>query len=198
MRKGLMISAALAALLAGCAPGDEYAMSRKDAYIKLAALTIDPSQKAPFIMLDQPVHGNGLNRIVFGAEDDAPGFGCVANLSELAPEKTKIALKCHGAAGDGASNGMAHNMLRDRLIELIDATLTNRAYNPENASSTASRWPGDGVDGSIGGAVGQAMKMDADMKRDMREMKAQDEESQREQAVNQPDSGQGYDPSPPE
>jgi hypothetical protein len=196
MKSALALLCASAAL-AGCAPGDEYGMSRKDAYLKLARLEIEPSQQAPFIMLDQDVRGNGLNEVNFGATPDAPGFGCLARLTELAPDSTKVTLTCHGAAGDGASNGMAHNMLRNRLIELIDATLNDRAYNPSNAGSTASRWPGDGVDGSIGGAMGQALKMDADTRRDLHEMKMQEQQDEAEKVVSQPDSAEGTDPNPP-
>jgi len=190
-------SVALCALLAGCGAADEYGLSRKDAYLKLARLEIEPSQQAPFYMLDQSVHGNGLNKITFGADADSPAFGCLASLTELAPEKTKVALACHGAAGDGAGNGMAHNMLRDRLIGLIDATLRDYAYDPSNIGSTASRWPGDGVDGSIGGAMGQALKMDADTRRDLHDMKVQDEQEEAEKTVSEPDAAQGSDPNPP-
>ena len=177
-------------------------MSRHDAYIRLARVQIEPSKSAPFMSLEMPVSGNGLSTLRFGADDESYGFGCTAKLNEIAPVKTKVTLTCDRGATEaiahGAEDGVLHAMMRHRLIELIDATLKGRAYNVERANSTAARWPGDGVDGSIGGAVAQALKMDAQMRRDLKDMKQMDADDRRgmsDRTAELPDAAQGSDPS---
>lgn len=185
--------ALLAVPLAGCGAGDEYAMARKDVYVALARIAYEPSPQAPWGTTDFSVHGNGFNSLRFGADPDAPGFGCTVRLTELAPEKTKIAVECTRELAGVAVDGMLHNMLRNNLIEAIDSTLKGRPFDESRANATAAGWPGDGVDGSIGHAVGEAVRMDAEMRRDRREMDAEAEEARREREV-QPASGQGIDP----
>lgn len=197
-RKALVTVAAFSSLLAGCGAADEYSLARKDVYVKLARIAIEPSRTAPWGMIDFDVHGNGLDMLTFGAEEDAVGFGCTVRLRALAPDKTKIAVDCKKQTGGDAASGMLHVMLRNNLIEVIDATLDGRPVDQTRASATAAGWPGDGVDGSIGGAVGKSLKMDADMRRDLKQMKENAAADAAEQAVSQPDSAEGADPSPPE
>lgn len=184
-----------AMLLAGCGAADEYAIPRKEVYLRLARIQMEPSPQAPFGNRPMDVRGNGLNRITFGADEDAPGFGCIADLAEPAPGRTKIKLTCHGAAGEGASDGMAHSMMRNSLIELIDASIDGRAYQPGYAAATAAGWPGDGNDGSYAGMVASAIKMDADIKRDIRESEMRERESAADRAAENPDPATGMEPS---
>ena len=58
--------------------------------------------------------------------------------------------------------GLVAKMRRNSVIELVDATLRDRAYDPKRASdgTTASFWPKDVIDhGDLNSAVVQALEM---------------------------------------
>lgn len=165
------ITLASVVMLAGCAEPDEYAMSRKDAYDKLMTAKIESSGTGPFFRLETTIDGNGGSEVIYDASGSMAHHACTMKLTELAADNTKVAVICEGGgAGDGAAAGMAHHMIRNRVIELVDATLTSRPFDPQrDEGSTAYRWPNDGVDGSVGTAAKNALKMEADIKRDIAE-----------------------------
>jgi hypothetical protein len=83
-------------------------------------------------------------------------------------------------------------MMRGRVIEMVDAALTGRTFNPAYANGlTAMRWPGDGVDGSYAGMVGAALKMQSDSQKDIREAEARSKELEAEEIAERPNSAQG-------
>ncbi len=175
----IVLMLACIAMLAGCAEPDEYDISRKQAYDKLMTATIESSGNGPFFRLETTIDGNGGTEVVYDASGSMAHHACTMALSEVAPERTKVAVTCQGGgAGDGAAAGMVHNMMRNRVIELVDATLDGRPFDPELAEgSTAYRWPGDGVDGSIATAAKDALKMEADMKREIAQAENEDAQS---------------------
>ncbi|MBF9152731.1 hypothetical protein [Novosphingobium jiangmenense] len=198
-RARLILGVALAGLLAGCAAEpDEYPLSRKQAYDKLLSARIESSGDGPFFRLRTTITGNGGSEVTYDALGDMAHRICHMHLTELEPERTKVKVTCEGGgAGEGAAAGMAHNMIRNRVIELVDATLKDRPFDPELAGgATAYRWPGDGVDGSFAGAAGKALKQDAEMHRDMAEAEQAARESQAEAPGEYVDSGAGLDPAP--
>jgi len=185
-------------LLAGCGKPDVYAMSRDQAYKRLNAAHIEPSGDGPFFRLATTVSGNGVNEVVWDASGSMAHHKCTMTLAKEDADKTRVAVNCDGgSAGSGAAAGMEHAMIRNRVIEMVDATLKGRPFNPALASgATAARWPGDGVDGSYVGAVAGAIKMDSDMKRDIRDMERRDKEEKAELAAETPDDAQGTSTEP--
>ena len=79
---------------------------------------------------------------------------------------TGVSAGAGAGAGAGAAAGMLMAMKRKALIEHIDATLDKRPYEFKLAQgSTASGWPQDArqADGSLGAAMGGALKMERDI-----------------------------------
>ena len=155
---------------------DVYAMPVKQAYDTLRAAKIEPSGTGMYFRLATTVSGNGKNKVVFDGSGSHAHHNCEIALKPAEdPAETHVAVTCKGGgAGDGAAAGMVHNMIRNRVIEMVDATLTGREFDPGRAQGlTAARWPGDGVDGSLGGAMGEALKMEADTRKMIAEVDAQ-------------------------
>ncbi len=114
------------------APADEFAQSRARVYERLAAAPHHVAQDGAFHGNPVNVHGDGLGDLHW----DSGGQACTLKLARLAEASTRVAVACTGV--DSASAGH----LRQRVIELIDATLTGRPFNPQKADgATAYRWP---------------------------------------------------------
>lgn len=118
-------------------PADEFALSRAQVYERLAAAPLHAAlphaaRDGAFHGLPVNVHGDGLADLRW----DSGGQACTLKLTRLAEASTRVAVACTGV--DSASAGH----LRDRVIELAEATLTGRAFNPQKADgATAYRWP---------------------------------------------------------
>lgn len=158
-------------------PADVFDMPVNAAYAKLQQVDFGPlSEGQKVLHTVNKVSGNGSNQLTWTQTGDMARFSCKIDLAPL-PEnaaRTHVQVTCEGGgAGDGAAAGMVHNMHRNSVIERIDATLTDRAYDPARIGSTASRWPGDGVDGSLATAQKEALTMSQDFARMEREAEAQ-------------------------
>ena len=146
-----------------------YAMTQAEAYQKLRAAPVEKGNTGVFGKLETSVSGNGDSKVYW----NAGGNHCEA---EITPDggKSRIMAFCGGgSASDGAAAGMVSGMHRRALIEHIDAALDGRAFDPRKAQGeTAARWPSDArqPDGSYGTMVGDALKMDRDMHKAIREM----------------------------
>jgi hypothetical protein len=188
--------ATIALALTGCGKPDVYPISLREAYTRLHVVEIPSSGDGPFFRLNTAVSGNGADEVVWAASGSMAAHTCRMALTKIEAESTHVTVTCDGgSAGSGAAAGMEHNMVRNRVIEMVDATLTGRAFSPDRAGgSTASRWPGDGVDGSIGTAAVTAIKMDADTRKDLREMAEEDREREAQRLAENPDAAQGSDP----
>lgn len=155
--------AAGAALLGGCGEGNVYDMPLADAYAKLANLRVTPSNTGPFGRLSTTTTGSGGRTVIWSASGTFASRRCVATLSPVETARTRIDLTCGGASpSSGAAAGLETNHTRKAVIELIDATLTGRPYDPRRAQgSTAAFWPEDVVDhGDIRDASAKAIEMD--------------------------------------
>jgi hypothetical protein len=153
---------ASALLLAACGGGNVYDMPVGDAYAKLANLRVEPSNDGPFGRLHTTTTGSGRT-VTWSASGSMASSRCVATLSPVEPARTRIDLTCSGGgAGSGAAAGLETNQTRKAVIEMIDAKLTGRPYDPRRAQgSTAAFWPDDVVDhGDIGTATANAIEMD--------------------------------------
>jgi hypothetical protein len=142
-----------------------YSMSAEEAYQKLAAVQVEPSGNGPFGRLDTTVSRSATDTVTFTASGSHAYRRCTAKVTPVDGGKARIDASCDGgSAGTGAAAGLEMNLARKAFIELLDATLDGRAYDPERAmGSTAARWPKDVVDhGDYGTAVADAVKMDAD------------------------------------
>ncbi|HYJ53221.1 MAG TPA: hypothetical protein VEW04_08610 [Allosphingosinicella sp.] len=163
MRSVILLCAG-AALLAGCtSDGNVYAMPVGDVYAKLANFRPEPSGTGPFGRLSTNVTGSGGRQVVWSASGSHGGYRCTATLVPVETEQTRIDLSCGGGGpSSGAAAGLEANMIRKAVIEMIDAKLSDRPYDPQRAQgSTAAFWPADVVDhGDIRDATAKAIEMD--------------------------------------
>ena len=153
-----------AAMLAGCTTdGNVYDMPVGDVYAKLANYRPEPSGTGPFGRLSTNVTGSGGRRIVWSASGSHGGRRCTATLVPVEESRTRIDLSCGGGGpSSGAAAGLENNMVRKAVIEMIDAKLSGRPYDPQRAQgATASSWPADVIDhGDIMDASAKAIEMD--------------------------------------
>jgi hypothetical protein len=77
-----------------------------------------------------------------------------------------------GGASDGAAAGLVVKMIRNRVIELVDATLKDRPFDPKKADgATADFWPKDVIDhGNLATAAAKALEMDRQMADGLRQL----------------------------
>jgi len=63
-------------------------------------------------------------------------------------------------------------MIRNRVIELVDATLNDRPFDPQKADgATAAFWPEDVIDhGNLGTAAAMALEMERQMTEVLRQV----------------------------
>lgn len=200
MRLNLQVAALGAAIaLAGCSwlagPADEYQIPADEAAAKLSAVSIDGSKRSFYGTMGITASKVHPREVKWVSSNGTAYYECLLGLAPVGEQHTvtKVTVKCGGGgAGDGAAAGMTHNMFRNRLIELVDATL--RGQPIEKSKGIASRWPGDGVDGSPIKAAGTAIKMDQDMRDALREA----EEQQADRTSAEPNDFGGEDPAPAE
>lgn len=190
-------------LLSACSKPDVYALSLSEAYKRLDAAQIEPSGSGVFGRLETTVSGNSADEITWSAGGSMSGHACTMQLKKVDDSHTHVTVDCKGgSASSGAAAGMEHALIRNRVIEMVDATLTGRTFDPARAGGiTAARWPGDGVDGSYAGAVSAAIKMDSDMRKERREYEAAVREREAQMIAEWPDpalgqSADGISPDP--
>ncbi len=185
-------------MLSGCGKADDYAIPLGEAYKRLNAVKLEPSDNGVFYQLDTTMSGNSADEVTWSAGGSFAAHSCRIGLKAIDADNTHVSVDCDSnSPASGAASGMEHAMMRSRVIEMVDATLTGRAFSPALAAGpTAWRWPGDGVDSSYAGMVGQALKMDADTRKDQREAAAAAREQEAEQIIAEPDSAQGTSPDP--
>jgi hypothetical protein len=154
-------------------PADVYAMPVAEAYQKLSAIKFEPMSEGQKVLhTERSITGGGPDTLIWSEHGDMAALECELKLAPLPKDsaKTHVTVTCKGGgAGEGAAAGISHNLQRNRVIEHVDAALTGRPFNAAKAASTASGWPGDGVDGSYTTAVATAIKMDAETRRMQRE-----------------------------
>ncbi len=175
--KYLLLGAAFAGVLGyawfGRGEANVYAMTPAEVYAALRAAPVEPGGQGVFGRLDTGVSGNGDNAVYWNASGAHAGIRCEANITPEGADKSRLTAYCGGgAAGSGAAAGMLMAMKRKALIEHIDATLEKRPFDAKLAQgSTASGWPSDArqADGSLGTAMGEAVKMERDMNKMIRE-----------------------------
>lgn len=171
-----------------------YAMPADEVYSKLKHADVDPSGTGPFGRLDVAVSGKPGKSVKFSAQGSHAAYYCSAILTAVDASKTRVDATCDGgAASDGAAAGIAMNLRRNAFIELLDSTLTGRAFSPDKGmGSTAARWPADVVerDASYGHAVGEAIKMQAETEKMI-------DEVNEEQARTKQNAGVSFRPGQP-
>jgi hypothetical protein len=192
--KGLLLGGAFAAILAyawfGRSEANVYAMPPAEAYRKLASSHIQADGKTAFGPLDYSTSGNGDSKVYWnGSGGTFASSHCEAEITPEGSNKSRIMAYCNGGSlSDGAAAGMVSGMQRKALIEHIDATLTGRPFDVQNAhGETAARWPSDArqPDGSYGTAVAGALQMERDIHQMERDMKKDEAEREAKQAAHQ-------------
>ncbi len=164
-RKFAATSALLGSLLAlsACGKPDVYPLSMAEAYMRLNTVQIEPSGDGVFYGLETSVSGNSVDRVTWSASDAYAAHSCLLGLKKVDVGRTQVTITCEG--GSPTSGAAEHSMVRNRVIEMVDATLTGRKFDPQLADgTTAWRWPGDGGGGSAANAAAEAIEMDAEMR----------------------------------
>ena len=163
MRSLIMICAG-AALVAGCTTdGNVYAMPVGDVYAKLLNFRPQASGTGPFGRLNTNVTGSGGRQVVWSAEREPRRIRCTAHVRSggagADPDRPQLRRR---RAEFRRGRGVETNMIRKRVIEMIDAKLSDRPYDPQRAQgSTAAFWPDDVIDhGDILDASAKAIEMD--------------------------------------
>ena len=170
--KYLLLAAAFLGVLGyawfGRGDANVYAITPADVYQALRSAPVEKGNGGVFGNLDTSVSGNGDSVITWNASGSHASRRCEATIAPEGTDQSRLTAFCDGGgAGDGAAAGMVSGMNRKALIEHIDATLDKRPYDARMAQgSTASGWPSDArqADGSYGPAVGDALKMERDLK----------------------------------
>lgn len=192
--KGLLLGGAFAAILAyawfGRADANVYSMPVAEAYSKLTAAKVQNDGKTALGRLVYTVSGNGENKVYWnGSGGTFATTHCEAEITPEGASKSRIMAFCNGGSlSDGAAAGMVSGMQRKAMIEHIDATLTGRPFDIQNAhGETASRWPSDAQqpDGSYGTAVAGALNMERDIRKMERDMEKIEKEQDEKRAAHQ-------------
>lgn len=170
-------------------PADVYDMPVSDAYSLLTKVDFGKrTEGEQAAQISYSSRGNGRDKVFWGISGSHTRRQCDIQLTPFEGDaaRTHVAIACQGGgAGEGAAAGIAHNMVRNRMIERIDATLTGREYDVTRVGASSSRWPGDGVDGSLGTAAGKALEMNAEMNKMQREWEAEQRAANSPEARNQ-------------
>ena len=168
---------AAAMSLAGCealtGTPNVYKMPVARSYHKLMNVAITPSGNGPFGRLDVDTTGDRNKLVEWTVKASRAKPLCTALLKPQDAEQTRIDISCNELGG-GAESGLVAKMMRNRVIELVDATLKDRPFDPKKAldGSTASNWPKDVIDhGNFGTAAAKALEMDRQMALDLQQMR---------------------------
>ena len=139
--------------------------------------------------------------IYWNASGSHAAIHCEATITAEGTDQSRLTAFCGGGgAGNGAAGGMFSAMNRKALIEHIDATLDKRAYDARLAmGSTAAGWPSDArqADGSLGTAMGDALKMEQEIKQLDRETDNFDAKLAEQTANARAHSGVQFQPGKP-
>jgi len=170
MRVLVLFAAAMS--LAGCealtGQANVYKLPVDRVYQKLMAAPVKPSGSGPFGTLEIQTTGT-RNASVEWATNRGRVPLCAASLKSLEAERTRIDLSCR--FGDSAIEGMQAKMIRNRVIEFVDATLKDRPFDSESAklAVVAASWPADpAAHGSMGTAAAEALEMQRKMQEEIR------------------------------
>jgi hypothetical protein len=163
MRVLVLFAAAMS--LAGCeafsSQANVFDMPVARAYQKLMAVSIKPSGKGPFYRLEIEALGKRNETVEWVIKGRPTESICVASLKSKDAEQTRIDISCRDRGG--AEGGLLAKMIRNRVIELVDATLKDRPFDPQKAElgATAATWPADVIDhGNLGTAAAKALQME--------------------------------------
>jgi hypothetical protein len=162
--------------LAGCddlvQKAYDYKMPASTAWQKLTAAPVNPSGKGPFGRLAMEMSGKKNELVEWKIKGSSTAL-CTAGLKPREGEQTRVDVSCRDF-GDGAGAGITATLIRNAVIEFVDATLRDRPYDPMKAEDgfTAARWPKDVIDhGTIGTAAGRALEMERKMALELQEMR---------------------------
>ena len=163
----ILVLFAAALVLAGCealtGQGNVYKLPVDRVYQKLMAAPAKPPGGGPFGKLEIQTSGK-RNESVEWATNRGRVSLCVASLKSLDAERTRIDLSCN--MGNSAIEAMQAKLIRNLVIEFVDAALKDRPYDHEKAklAVVASSWPADvAAHGNMGTAAAEALEMERKM-----------------------------------
>ena len=148
-----------------------YRMPVATAHQKLMTAAVKPSGKGPFGRLEIETSGKKNELVEWSIKGSLTGALCNASLKPQG-EQTRIDVSCKNRGG--AEGGIVATLTRNRVIELVDATLRNRPYDPKSAEdgAMAARWPKDVIDhGTLATAAGKALEMERQMALELQQMR---------------------------
>jgi hypothetical protein len=163
--------------LAGCealyGTPNVYKLPIARAYQKLMAFDIKPSGKGPFGRLQIETSGIRNRTVEWAVKGNTAEPICVATLKSQEGDQTRVDVSCKNG-GEGPAAGIYAKMARNCVIELVDAALKDRPYDPKKADegATAALWPADVIDhGNLATASAKALEMDRQVAEDMRQIR---------------------------
>jgi hypothetical protein len=120
-----------------------YAMDSLDVVSRLARVKVEPSNNGPFGRLDFSARRQGSRKVIWTATGSHAHRRCEIEVTPVEPGSSRVDINCRGASpSSGVVAGLETSYTRKRAIELIDATLRGREYDPRLAQgSTAWGWP---------------------------------------------------------
>lgn len=125
---------------------DVYELPIAEVYAKLAAADLGEANKPDFLTLETSNSGNGRDRLYWEKTSSHSYRKCRIDLTEIAeePNHTHVAIACDTKSGTaGLAKDVTNVVMRAAMIERIDAALTDRPFDADRATSTASGWPGE-------------------------------------------------------
>lgn len=195
----LVTAAGAALVFVTSEPADVYDMPISAAYARLTNVNFGANAHGEDALHTvKTASGNGHDVVTWAQQGDFATFSCKMHLSPLPDDlqKTKVAVNCQGGSmAAGAAEGMVHAMMRNEYIERLDATLKGRPFDKQLAlGATASRWPGDGVDGSLGTAINSSVQMQGDIARLQGNPNDTAPPARADHEATPPDNAQGAEP----
>ncbi len=131
---------------------DEYAMTAEQAHELLNSAKLQPSSEAPFGRLETKVSSESDTSVAWSAAGAHASMRCDMTIIPVKTKLTRIAVSCDGDGSASSANKLANDMLvtlvRNAVIENVDAILKGRPYNSTKAMDgvTAARWPADVIE----------------------------------------------------
>ncbi len=173
MRIFLLFAAALS--LAGCealsGQANVYKLPVARAYQKLMAAEIKPSGTGPFGRLEIQTTGKRNELVEWTVKGHSSPY-CTVSLKSVDAERTRLDVSC--MRGEGAIAGLQAKLMRNRAIELVDATLKDRPFDSKSAeiAAVAASWPADPAtkDANLGTAAAEALEAHRQAAQDVRQM----------------------------
>jgi len=142
---------------------DVFDLAPVAAYQKLHGGKVPRGKAYPYATI---ISGNGSDKIMLTSEEEW-NPRCTVSIKPEGDKRSRLAVSFNDdSVSEETSHGLSMESARKRCIEWVDATLTDRKYNPQRAKGgTASGWPADVVDHHIERATPKDLERQREMQK---------------------------------